>query len=163
MHPAAFRWAADHIPENPGRTLEIGGRDVNGSLADFFTWTDYQALDITEGPGVDIVADFVAWAPQQPERSYDFVLCCEVFEHVENWADFVRHAHRLLVDGGRFVGTCATNPRNPHSAWGDPHPRPGEFYANVSVPVFAAVMCEMFPTFTVDRTASGDLRWVGVR
>lgn len=163
MHPAAFRWAADHIPEEPGRTLEIGGRDVNGSLADFFTWSDYQALDLTPGPGVDIVADFVEWAPTQPERTFDFVLCCEVFEHVANWRAFIIHTHRLLRDGGRFVGTCATDPRRPHSAHGDSDPRPDEFYDNVDPADLADMLAEWFPNFTVDRTASGDLRWAATR
>lgn len=163
MHPAAFRWAADHIPETPGRTVEIGGRDVNGSLREFFTWSEYVSVDITDGPGVDVVADFVEWAGTQPERSFEFVLCCEVFEHVEHWDNFITAAHRLLDDGGRFVGTCATYPRNPHSAHGDPEPRDGEFYCNVPPALFLGLLHARFPTCTVDVTPSGDLRWVGIR
>ena len=88
-------------------------------------------LDIEPGPGVDIIAD--ARKPVIGERRnyFDFVLCTEVFEHVDDWGAIVLSISDWLKPGGVTVVTCASTGRRPHGARGAMDPAPGEHYANV--------------------------------
>jgi hypothetical protein len=121
----------------PFRCLDVGGADVNGSarrIVDTLTrrvnnWT---GLDVDPGPGVDIVAD--ARKPVGPHDigAYDFVLCTEVFEHVNDWSSIMLSIFDWLSPGGVAVMTCASTGRRPHGARGAMDPGPGEWYKNVS-------------------------------
>jgi SAM-dependent methyltransferase len=123
MHPEARAWVAQHATE--GRTLEIGSRDINGGVRDLFA-DDYTALDLIDGPGVDVVADVTTY---KPKTKYDVIVCCEVLEHTD--ADIIAAAHRLLRPGGRLILTAAGPTRTPHSAVDGGPLRPDEFYRNV--------------------------------
>ncbi len=162
MHPAAFQWAKLHVPELPRSVVEIGGMDVNCSLRNFYTWSEYLCVDIAAGPGVDVVAPFAVWAAGQPEASRDLVVSFEVFEHTPTWPDIARQACRLLEPGGRFIGTCATGQRPGHSAYGLPELPADEFYRNVPAGELADHLLDVgFSDVTVNVTRSNmDLRWV---
>jgi hypothetical protein len=109
--------------------LELGGRDVNGSVRPFFRETTrYVSVDIAPGPGVDVVADATTY---RPKEHYDAVVCCEVLEHAEDADGFVATAWGSLNPGGLLIVTCACPPRAPHSAVDGGPLRPGEFYRNV--------------------------------
>lgn len=130
MHGAALLWVSDHVPDRPGHVLDIGGRDVNGSPRPLFpgalSWT---SLDIAPGRGVDIVADASTWIP---DRTYDLVLCLEVFEHTDTWPDILKTIRTCLSPSGYAILTMAGPGRAPHSAVDGQALRPGEHYANVS-------------------------------
>jgi Methyltransferase domain len=130
MHGAAYLWVADHVPDNPGHVLDIGGRNVNGSVRGLFpsaaSWT---CLDIMPGQGVDIVADAGTWTPVRP---YDTILCLEVFEHTANWPDILGTIKRALSKDGYAILTMAGLGRAPHSGVDGNALRPGEHYGNVS-------------------------------
>ena len=162
MHPAALQWAKQHVPELPRRVVDIGGMDVNCSLRNLYTWSEYVCVDIAPGPGVDVVMPFQEWAREQPPGSQDLVVCFEVLEHDRDWEGLVIAARHLLEPGGLFVGTCAAPGRTPHSAYGFPELPPDEYYENVSPASFCMVLSNVgFLTFTVDRARDGlDLRWV---
>lgn len=163
MHPAALHWAKLNVPEIPRSVLDIGGADINCSLRVLYTWSQYLCVDIADGPGVDVVAPFVEWASTQ-QHAYDLVVSFEVFEHTPTWPDMVAQVHRLLEPGGKFVGTCATGGRTPHSAYGHDTLPPDEYYANVTPGELAEVFVGYFGDFTVDVARSGmDLRWVATR
>jgi hypothetical protein len=121
-----------------GRVVEIGGRDVNGSVRPLFGAAIYTSVDVREGPGVDVVADAAHWDPPgvigRPWAGVDCVVCCEVLEHASNAPELVAAAQRWLRTGGLFVMTCATYPRAPHSAVNGELMTPPlpEFYRNVS-------------------------------
>jgi SAM-dependent methyltransferase len=130
MHPQAHDWVASHRTDEPLAVLDIGGRNINGSVRDLFRNADYTALDILPGDGVDIVADAATWVP---DREYDAVVCCEVFEHTAVWPEICATAFKALKPGGKFVATCAGPGRGEHSAIdGQFHLHPGEHYGNVS-------------------------------
>ena len=79
MHPEAYEWVRPHATSEPVEVLDIGGRNINGTSRDHFPHaTRFTVIDIAEGPGVDVVADAATWTP---DRSYDVVVCTEVFEH----------------------------------------------------------------------------------
>lgn len=135
MHGAAFLWVLDHAPDSPGHVLDIGGRDVNGSpraaIPGAMSWT---TLDIAPGPGVDIVTDASTWTP---DRTYDLVLCLEVFEHTDTWPDILKTIRTALSPSGYAILTMAGPGRAPHSAIDGQAVRPGEHYANVHPDVLA--------------------------
>ena len=157
MHQAAFEWVARHAPRTAAVVVEVGSRDVNGSVRPIFGFCDrYIGVDITDGPAVDVVADFATW----DFSGADCVVCCEVLEHVEDWRDIVTKAAEVVNVGGTVILTAACDPRAPHSAVDGAGLRPGEFYENVDPEQLPAVLDELFSDVTVDGTPDGDVRAV---
>lgn len=132
MHAAARSFVERWIRPDDDPVIEIGSRNVNGSLRDLFPrapeYQTYVGIDVQDGPGVDIVADAAQWTP--PERAA-CVICCEVLEHWMNWQGIVHNACAWLRPGGRLIITCAGAGRKPHSAIDGESLRSGEHYANI--------------------------------
>lgn len=136
MHPEAFHYVASTLTGFAGSVLDIGGRDVNGTPRSLLAGS-YYSVDAAAGPNVDEVVDARSW---RPDRTFDAVLCLEVFEHVDGWRDIVRTARACLDVGGVFVVTAASDPRAPHSAGtGGPLAR-GEWYENVPSDALGAAL-----------------------
>jgi hypothetical protein len=131
MHTAALMAVADMLNRLPAptRVLEIGSRNINGSVRGLFDGVVYEGIDVAEGPGVDVVADGATYVPTLPP---DCVVCCEVLEHAPTAADIVRHMGAIVAPGGSVIVTCAGPGRAPHSAVDGLVVREGEHYANVS-------------------------------
>lgn len=165
MHPAAFHWAKITIPEVPGRVLEIGGADINGSIRNFFYWNEYTCVDIEDANGVDVVAPFVDWAKEQEEQSYDLIVCFEVFEHTPDWRQMVNQTYRLLSSGGRFIGTCASGSREPHSSRNEDYMPEDEYYENVKPSKFVNQLEKAgYVDYRIDvLRRSADLRWTATK
>lgn len=102
------------------RALEIGSRNVNGTVLDFFTDCDYVGIDCTEGPGVDVVT----LAHEFDAEPFDVVISCEAFEHDPYVVKTFENAVRLLKEGGLFVATFASPNRQEHGT----RRRGGEIY-----------------------------------
>ena len=164
MHAEAFAWVADHCTDDPVSVLDIGGRNINGTPRILFPNANpYTVLDIAPGDGVDIVADAATW---DPDRRYDVVVCCEVFEHTDVWPAILRTAYRALVRGGLLIATMAGPGREPHSAVdGGPHLYGGEHYTNVELSeLHDALVAAGFRRIEVDeQVASHDVRAVAYR
>jgi SAM-dependent methyltransferase len=91
MHPSARRNAEAFVKrylasKKEISILEVGSRDVNGSLRDLFTrpgWT-YKGLDRQEGHNVDIVSDYVAYGSGSfpiAKDSFDVIVSTSCLEH----------------------------------------------------------------------------------
>lgn len=94
------------------KILEIGSRNVNGTCRDLFNSQNYIGLDLSEGPGVDIIChakDYVC-----PAGSFDVVVSCEALEHDSAWQETLMAAYRLLAPGGILIITCAGPARAEH-------------------------------------------------
>lgn len=81
----------------PGRVLEVGAYNVNGTIRDAFQHgsDSYLGVDMQEGPCVDEVIDATRLGERFEADSFDTVLCCECLEHtLRPW---------LVVDGMRKV------------------------------------------------------------
>jgi hypothetical protein len=168
MHAEAFRWVsyfADVIDAARRRydVLDIGGRNVNGSIRSLFaSAATYHALDNTEGPEVDYVADAATW---RPTWQYDVVVCCEVFEHTPKWPEIVATAFEACLPGGVFIATMAGPGRAPHGQHGAAQPADGEHYENVHPRELAAVLHRVgWRAVTVDvQSSPADVRCVARR
>ena len=92
--------------------LDIGSFDVNGNNKIHFKDCDFTGLDISSGPGVDIVCpaqDFDA-----PDEIYDMIISCECLEHNSYYAETLQNAVRMLKPKGLLLFACATTGRKVH-------------------------------------------------
>jgi SAM-dependent methyltransferase len=163
MHAEVLDWVTAHATDEPVSVLDIGGRDVNGTVRAAFPGADpYLVLDLRSGENVDVVANAATWAP---DREFDVVVCTEVFEHTPDWAAICATAFKALRVGGRFVVTCAGPGRGPHSgisAFGGPTSE--EWYANVGPDELGRVLAACgFRDVTVQTAREVDVRAVAWR
>jgi SAM-dependent methyltransferase len=142
VHDEAYQWVAKHARGGPVTVLDLGGRDVNGSVRDLFpNALMYTVLDAIPGDDVEIVADAATWDPR--ERRWDVIVAAEVFEHTAHWPAICRTAFKACRPGGTFIVTCAGPGRPPHSAIdGLLRLHPGEHYANVPAAELHRVLVE---------------------
>jgi SAM-dependent methyltransferase len=137
-------WVVETADRDARLILDMGGRDVGGPWggsprALFASDVEYVVLDIEPGDDVTITADAATWVP---DREYDLVIACELFEHTPDWPRICMTAFKALRSGGRFVATMAGPGRPPHGALGGPSPVEGEHYANVKPYVLRRVLEE---------------------
>ena len=91
MHEAAktyVRQVLKTVSIPKGAVLEIGGRNINGTVRPLFDAIGpYASIDLYDGPGVDLVADVCELDPAKTARklfgkmAVSCVVCCEVLEH----------------------------------------------------------------------------------
>lgn len=102
------------------RILDVGSRDVNGSLRDFCpAGAIYVGIDLEPGPGVDIVPEDHNVFPFDSE-SFDLIVSTSAFEHDQMfWLTFAEMA-RVLKPGGFIYVNAPSNGRYhsfPYDNW----------------------------------------------
>jgi ureidoglycolate hydrolase len=95
-----------------GDILEIGSYDVNGTVRPFFPQEKYVGVDLTTGPGVDLVGD--GHKLSFPNGYFSVCISCEVFEHNPFWKQTFENMYRMTMDDGFIVMTCASTGRIEH-------------------------------------------------
>ena len=128
MHAGAFEFVGRFSTCESISVIEIGSRDINGTVRVHFPEADWIGLDLHPGPFVDVVVDAMVYTPQ---KLVDLVVCCEVFEHASHWREMLKHAATWLKPRGKIIITCAGEGRAPHSAIDGGPLRAGEHYANI--------------------------------
>lgn len=112
MTPQIQRWmraVREQIPFVPGRVLEIGSQNVNGTVRGYFgDATEYIGIDMQAAPGVDIVMNASGALETFGKHSFDTILCCEMLEHDLNFLSTVRQIHKMLKPGGMLIITTPT-------------------------------------------------------
>lgn len=129
MHPGAREFVARHATADPVSVIEIGSRNINGTVRDLFPRATWTGIDLRAGPCVDVVGDAMLYEPPEP---VDLVVCCEVLEHAADWQDLVCVTYGWLKSGGHLIVTCAGPGRNAHSAIDGGPLRVDEHYENIS-------------------------------
>jgi hypothetical protein len=131
MHHAAYTFIAQEASRlGPcAFVVELGSRDVNGSVRHLFDTEQYIGVDCIPGPNVDVISDAEHYTP---DGAPDVVICAETLEHAPNAAAICAQALRVLAPGGIFIMTAAGEGRLPHSAIDGGPLRNGEFYHNVT-------------------------------
>lgn len=134
MHEAAFsavgRFVSDlGLRGMTGMGLDLGGRDVNGTVHGLFPGVVWTVLDIEPHHSVDIVADVTTW---EREGEYDIVLSTEAIEHIAQWPRIIDAGYDVLRPGGYMIVTGGSTGRGPHSCTGVVPVPAGEHYGNVA-------------------------------
>lgn len=129
MHPGAFEFVGRYATNDALSVVEIGSRDINGSVRPHFPGARWIGLDLYQGPSVDVVGNALDYTP---DEAVDLVVCCEVFEHCIAWDALLRKSFQWLKPGGRIIITCAGPGREAHSAIDGGPVHPDEHYANVT-------------------------------
>lgn len=151
--------------------LELGSYNVNGSIKDFFYGSDYIGVDLTDGPGVDVVAD--AHLVDYSENSFDITISCECFEHNPKWLESFKNMYRMTKSGGVLIFSCATTGRIEHGTTRtEPKHSPGtqaigwNYYKNLTQKMFISQlnMDYLFQAhFFQYNKYSSDLYFVGIK
>lgn len=98
------------------KVLEVGSRDVNGSVKDLIVdkCKEYIGLDLIDGKNVDIVDDAENISSRWPNETFDFVVCVETLEHVKNPIKIVQNMRNVLKHGGYMLITtpCIGHPQH---------------------------------------------------
>lgn len=163
MHAEAMKWVADHVAGRSfGRVIELGSRDVNGSVRHLFPDAVFVGVDVGDGPGVDVVCDAADYVT---DELADCVVSTEMLEHTARARETVLAAFNMLAAGGMLVMTAAGPGRSPHSAIDGGRLQPGEFYQNVDPNALAGWLAEAgFVRCVVDqRRAPADVRCVAYK
>lgn len=118
----------DNFPEffRDKRVLEIGSWDTNGTVRKLFEGGTYLGVDVSPGPGVDLVR--LGNELDEPSESFDVVISCECFEHNPYWLETLTNMIRMLKTDGLCLITCATTGRIEH---GTPRSNPLDSLANI--------------------------------
>ena len=129
MHKAAMDYVRRYATPMRMSVIEIGSRNINGTVRVLFPNAQWTGLDLYPGPDVDVVCDsrtFVA------PTKVDLVVCCEVLEHSDVWAGILENASEWLKPEGRIIVTCGGPGRPQHSHHDGGRLRPGEYYGNLT-------------------------------
>lgn len=155
MHVQAFFYISQHSKVPATRVLEIGSRNINGSIRAIFPDADYIGIDREPGRGVDLIGDGATFLPPW---SPDLVITCETLEHAENWREVLTHIAQVLDLDGTLLATMATHGRAEHSAV-DGGPLPAlEYYGNVDPAELEAHLRPLFAFVEVEtHLGRGDL------
>lgn len=151
------------------RVLEIGSRNINGSVRKLFTSCEYTGLDIHPGPCVDVVSLAHEY---KADDLFDTVVSCEAFEHDPHLAETLANIAHLLRPGGLFVATWAGPARPEHGTlrtgnrmWG-PHP---DYYHGLGPDEFRRLIGDAYretviqPRFVGGSSDAEDVYFSGLR
>jgi SAM-dependent methyltransferase len=156
MHEAAYNYVARFATDERLSVIEVGARNVNGTVRPLFPNADYWGIDAQPGINVDEVVDGATWQPGEP---VDLVVCTEVFEHTPEWRAILANIGRMLRPGGRAVVTMAGPGRPVHGVNAD-DPLCRGWYQNVTTEELdEAFRAAGFVTWEVDALADDVRGW----
>jgi SAM-dependent methyltransferase len=153
------------------KVIEIGSFNVNGTIRNCFSKSDYLGVDLAAGPGVDIVCD--GRLVDHPDGAYQISLSCECFEHNPHWFETLLNMYRMTAPGGVVIFTCATKGRLEHGTLRTaPNESPGsqeigwDYYLNLREEDFWRKIDfeRLFQEFLfISNNKSKDLYFVGIK
>lgn len=112
MTKQIYNWvkkAKKDFIKNPGRILEIGSKNINGSVRElFFDAKEYSGIDSEPGFNVDLVLDAHDTTKKFKSSSFDIVLCLEMLEHDNAFWITVEAMKKVLKKGGVLIISTPT-------------------------------------------------------
>lgn len=94
------------------KVLEAGAYDVNGSVQSILkSWgpKEYVGVDITEGPGVDVVCDAGDLVEKFGNNRFDTVVSNEMLEHAREWKKVISNLKNVVKPGGVILVTTRSH------------------------------------------------------
>ena len=88
------------------RVIEVGSLDVNGSLRPILeSWqpASYLGVDVSAGPGVDLVCPCEELVARLGPEGYDVVISTEMLEHVRDWRQAISQLKGVCAPGGLIL------------------------------------------------------------
>lgn len=85
------------------KIIEVGSYNENGGLReflDFWNPDEYIGIDITQGPGVDIVCSAEKILENFEKESFDIVISTEVLEHIKDWRKAISNIKAVCKPNG---------------------------------------------------------------
>lgn len=132
MNEEVLKFARSFRKQIKGRILEVGSRNVNGSLRSVLKIT--VGVDIQEGQGVDVVLDVNQLVEHFGAESFDHVCSTDTLEHIQDWRTAVEQMWGVLKPGGVLLLTMAAPTKGRHAYPDD--------YWRMELPVFLAMFGE---------------------
>ncbi len=106
-NPWCRKFVQNSLPDWPQRpeVLEVGSRNVNGSVREFCAplAARYVGCDLEAGAGVDKIADVTKLSSVFPPESFDVVISTEMMEHVPGWPTAWAELLAVLRPGGLLI------------------------------------------------------------
>jgi SAM-dependent methyltransferase len=91
------------VQQVDGPVLEVGSREYGSTSSFRAIYTgEYVGVDMSEGPGVDVVADLTGTTAGLGEGRFALAICCSVLEHVRKPWRFAENLTRLVRPGGQL-------------------------------------------------------------
>ncbi len=104
-----IRFLDEWGPRMGGRVLDVGGGTWTYPRQTLAKKCDYLLVDCLEHPNVDVVGDIHRLTELFECDSFDWLLCCDVLEHVADPGCVAREMHAILKPGGRLLLTTPFN------------------------------------------------------
>ena len=144
--------------------IDCGSLDVNGTLRDFFTNSEYIGVDIVGGYGVDIIKKV---SELRFKEEFDTVISGEMLEHDEYWGESLKKMYDMCKKGGLIAISCAGRLRPEHGTiktgniWGTSD----DYYRNIEPKDITSVLkAELFRESIAKESENGfDTYFWGVK
>lgn len=127
--------------------IDCGSLDVNGSLKELFTNSNYIGVDITAGRNVDIVSK-IHELTEDYHNKFDIVVSGEMLEHDEFWLNSLVKMYNMLIPGGLLAVSAAGPNRPEHGTNRTNDPLWGtspSYYRNISKADFNTFLASIPP------------------
>ena len=127
-----FHTVKDKFPNNfkNVKVIDCGSLNVNGSLKDMFSDSEYKGVDIVAGDNVDEVCPI---HKLKYKNEFDTVISGEMLEHDEYWKESLLKMFNMCKSKGIIAISCAGKGRKEHGTirsdgneWGT-----GNYYMNI--------------------------------
>lgn len=122
MNQAIWSFCSKHKNKIAGEVLEVGSRDINGTIRSVLPITI--GIDFIKGEGVDRVMNVGALLDEFGADYFDCVVSCDALEHIEDWDAAWRNIWGVLKPGGVALLTMAGPWKGRHGCPDDYHRMP---------------------------------------
>lgn len=145
--------------------VDCGSLNVNGTLRDMFTDSQYTGVDIVAGPNVDIVMPVYQLSLVE---DVDTVVSGEMLEHSEYYKEDLRTMYAMLRSGGLLAISAAGEGREEHGTlktgalWGTS----SDYYRNIVEDDFRSIfnLNEEFIYWRIEENSiSKDIYFYGIK
>lgn len=106
-------FAAKHADKLRGKVVEVGSRNINGSVKDIIPHRI--GTDMCCGAEVDIICEAKDLLDHFWPESVDAVMSFDCFEHIQEWRESLTAMWGILKPGGWLVMTMASPKKGRHA------------------------------------------------